>query len=398
MWADRVVRQHRPAWSGRARCWPPCATRHAGDAGRGDGQRRRSPRALAVLPQRRRRRVPHGVGRRAAPAVERAGASPASLGDTDSRGCCSRSCSTASTTGRAAATRSAPWSTTVDASSTTGAPQPAAHRRPIDRGHHRAGNSLFVLDDRVADADRRRVRAVRRRPGVGTRPRRLARDRRRRRPAITLPSPGGPSHDPDVTPTPPCASTSTSAPTTSPRALRADAAPGSPPTPKALPPKWFYDERGCELFDEITRLPEYYPTRAERAILDARTRAEIARADRRRHAGRAGLGHVGEDPAAPRRALRRGHAATVRAVRRERADAARRRGGDRRRVPRHRGARRRRRLRAPPRPAARRRQPRGRVPRRHDRQPRTRRSGQSSSPSSRPGSDPATRSCSAPTS
>ena len=34
-------------------------------------------------------------------------------------------------------------------------------------------------------------------------------------------------------------------------------------TPKTLPPKYFYDARGSELFDEITRLPEYYPTRAE---------------------------------------------------------------------------------------------------------------------------------------
>jgi L-histidine Nalpha-methyltransferase len=36
-----------------------------------------------------------------------------------------------------------------------------------------------------------------------------------------------------------------------------------------LPPKWFYDEEGCRLFDEITKLPEYYPTRTERAILVA---------------------------------------------------------------------------------------------------------------------------------
>jgi len=52
-------------------------------------------------------------------------------------------------------------------------------------------------------------------------------------------------------------------------------------TPKDLPPKWFYDERGCELFDEITRLPEYYPTRREREILDARaaTIADVTRAD-----------------------------------------------------------------------------------------------------------------------
>jgi L-histidine N-alpha-methyltransferase len=35
-----------------------------------------------------------------------------------------------------------------------------------------------------------------------------------------------------------------------------------------LPPKWFYDDRGSQLFDEITRLPEYYPTRRERSILE----------------------------------------------------------------------------------------------------------------------------------
>ena len=50
-------------------------------------------------------------------------------------------------------------------------------------------------------------------------------------------------------------------------ALRADARRGLTATPKDLPPKWFYDDRGSELFDEITRLPEYYPTRTERSIL-----------------------------------------------------------------------------------------------------------------------------------
>ena len=53
-------------------------------------------------------------------------------------------------------------------------------------------------------------------------------------------------------------------------ALAADVTRGLASTPKELPPKWFYDERGSMLFDEITRLPEYYPTRAEREILDAR--------------------------------------------------------------------------------------------------------------------------------
>ncbi len=51
------------------------------------------------------------------------------------------------------------------------------------------------------------------------------------------------------------------------RALEADVRAGLGATPKTLPPKWFYDDRGSELFDEITRLPEYYPTRTERSIL-----------------------------------------------------------------------------------------------------------------------------------
>jgi len=52
-------------------------------------------------------------------------------------------------------------------------------------------------------------------------------------------------------------------------ALRADALGGLTSVPKRLRPAWFYDARGSELFEEITRLPEYYPTRAEREILVA---------------------------------------------------------------------------------------------------------------------------------
>jgi L-histidine N-alpha-methyltransferase len=65
------------------------------------------------------------------------------------------------------------------------------------------------------------------------------------------------------------------------RALEADVRAGLTSTPKTLPPKWFYDERGSELFDEITRLPEYYPTRTERAILLAHAHdvAERTKAD-----------------------------------------------------------------------------------------------------------------------
>ncbi len=51
--------------------------------------------------------------------------------------------------------------------------------------------------------------------------------------------------------------------------LRADALAGLTATPKALPPKWFYDAQGSALFEKITQLPEYYPTRAERSILRA---------------------------------------------------------------------------------------------------------------------------------
>ncbi|MEU8649844.1 L-histidine N(alpha)-methyltransferase [Streptomyces sp. NPDC048737] len=50
-------------------------------------------------------------------------------------------------------------------------------------------------------------------------------------------------------------------------ALRADVLQGLTATPKTLPPKWFYDADGSELFERITELPEYYPTRAEREIL-----------------------------------------------------------------------------------------------------------------------------------
>ena len=58
-------------------------------------------------------------------------------------------------------------------------------------------------------------------------------------------------------------------------ALRADVLSGLTASPKTLPPKWFYDDRGCELFDAITRLPEYYPTEAERMILVAEAAAIV---------------------------------------------------------------------------------------------------------------------------
>jgi L-histidine N-alpha-methyltransferase len=60
-------------------------------------------------------------------------------------------------------------------------------------------------------------------------------------------------------------------------ALEADVRAGLTAVPKTLPPKWFYDARGSVLFDEITRLPEYYPTRREREILSAHA-ADVAAA------------------------------------------------------------------------------------------------------------------------
>lgn len=59
------------------------------------------------------------------------------------------------------------------------------------------------------------------------------------------------------------------APTDLRQALVADAREGLGTHPLTMAPKYFYDDRGSELFDAITRLPEYYPTRTERHILAA---------------------------------------------------------------------------------------------------------------------------------
>ncbi len=65
------------------------------------------------------------------------------------------------------------------------------------------------------------------------------------------------------------------------RQMRADALEGLRGGEKSIPPVWFYDERGSRLFEEITQLPEYYPTRAERALLErhAHSIAELSKAD-----------------------------------------------------------------------------------------------------------------------
>jgi L-histidine N-alpha-methyltransferase len=49
--------------------------------------------------------------------------------------------------------------------------------------------------------------------------------------------------------------------------MRTDVLAGLTSTPKELTPTWMYDPTGCQLFEHITTLPEYYPTRAEREIL-----------------------------------------------------------------------------------------------------------------------------------
>lgn len=61
-------------------------------------------------------------------------------------------------------------------------------------------------------------------------------------------------------------------------ALERDVRAGLTATPKHIPPTWFYDEEGSRLFEQITRLPEYYPTRAERALLDRHAGEVAARA------------------------------------------------------------------------------------------------------------------------
>jgi L-histidine Nalpha-methyltransferase len=61
--------------------------------------------------------------------------------------------------------------------------------------------------------------------------------------------------------------------------LAADVRTGLSGAQKSLPPKWFYDAVGSELFEQITRLPEYYPTRREREVL-TRHGPDIAAATR----------------------------------------------------------------------------------------------------------------------
>ncbi|HVX32706.1 MAG TPA: L-histidine N(alpha)-methyltransferase [Solirubrobacterales bacterium] len=63
-------------------------------------------------------------------------------------------------------------------------------------------------------------------------------------------------------------------------AMEQDVRVGLAATPKELSPKYFYDERGSRLFEEITELDEYYPTRRERQILEERAAEIVAAAGR----------------------------------------------------------------------------------------------------------------------
>jgi L-histidine Nalpha-methyltransferase len=81
------------------------------------------------------------------------------------------------------------------------------------------------------------------------------------------------------------------------RALADDVLDGLTRPFKELPPKHFYDATGAELFDRICELPEYYPTRAERAILEQRS-ADIVAAT-----GAAELVELGSGTAAKTRLL-----------------------------------------------------------------------------------------------
>jgi L-histidine N-alpha-methyltransferase len=82
-----------------------------------------------------------------------------------------------------------------------------------------------------------------------------------------------------------------------PRSLHDDVLDGLTRPFKELPPKHLYDRHGSELFDRITELPEYYPTRTERAILDAQADAIVERT------GMAELVELGSGTAAKTRVL-----------------------------------------------------------------------------------------------
>ena len=124
------------------------------------------------------------------------------------------------------------------------------------------------------------------RAGPGARPRRVRAARRRSRrgpasptdtswwpaPASTTRSPWGAHRElASESSTESAACSTSTSPTTTPRPRCARTSARADGAPEELPPKCFYDARGSELFEEITALPEYYPTRTERGAARGRT-------------------------------------------------------------------------------------------------------------------------------
>jgi L-histidine Nalpha-methyltransferase len=62
--------------------------------------------------------------------------------------------------------------------------------------------------------------------------------------------------------------------------FRGDVLAGLAARPRAIPARWFYDDAGSEIFEDITRIPEYYPTRVEQALLDAHVTEMATSCDR----------------------------------------------------------------------------------------------------------------------
>ena len=93
------------------------------------------------------------------------------------------------------------------------------------------------------------------------------------------------------------------------RALEADVRAGLTASPKTLPPKWFYDDRGQRAVRRDHPPARVLPDPHRARDPARRTPRDVADAHQGRHARRARLGHLGEDPHPARRVARRGHAA-----------------------------------------------------------------------------------------
>ncbi len=181
------------------------------------------------------------------------------------------------------------------------------------------------------------------------------------------------------------------------RTLAFDAMDGLTRPFKEIPPKHFYDTDGSRLFEQIMGLPEYYPTRSERSILEANSAALVEAT------GAAELVELGSG--VPTKTLllldaMRDAGTLDRYVPFDVSEVVllREREAARRALPGHPRLRRGGRLRAPPRRAAGARRPaRDRLPRRHDRQLPARARGGSSCARWASSCAPRTGSCSAPT-